>query len=229
MSGDSVTSTVRVFMAFARAGRLVLDAPTDLPDGTMLTLVPVDDLLAMPVDDPSAKDPRWPRSPTSPSDERSEGARAVVIDRSHAVLKSCALVGIDAEIVDVECTITRGLPQYNVVGLPAHSVKEGATRIQNALLTVGYDMPLKKVTVNLAPPDLRKPGSSFDLPIALAVLVAEGVIAGDAFADLLVMGELGLDGTVRSVHGALAAALRARAAGRGVARVDAHGRPRAPP
>jgi hypothetical protein len=56
MSGDSVTSTVRVFMAFARAGRLVLDAPTDLPDGTMLTLVPVDDLLAMPVDDPSAKD-----------------------------------------------------------------------------------------------------------------------------------------------------------------------------
>ena len=56
MSGDSVTSTVRVFMAFARAGRLVLDAPTDLPDGTMLTLLPVDDLLAMPVDDPSAKD-----------------------------------------------------------------------------------------------------------------------------------------------------------------------------
>jgi hypothetical protein len=56
MSGDSVTSTVRVFMAFARAGRLVLDAPTDLPDGTMLTLVPVDDLLAMPVDDPSTKD-----------------------------------------------------------------------------------------------------------------------------------------------------------------------------
>ena len=56
MSGDSVTSTVRVFMAFARAGRLVLDAPTDLPDGTTLTLVPVDDLLAMPVDDPSAKD-----------------------------------------------------------------------------------------------------------------------------------------------------------------------------
>lgn len=56
MSGDSVISTVRVFMAFARAGRLVLDAPTDLPDGTMLELVPVDDLLAMPVDDPSAKD-----------------------------------------------------------------------------------------------------------------------------------------------------------------------------
>jgi magnesium chelatase family protein len=124
------------------------------------------------------------------------------------VLKSCALVGIDAELVDVECTITRGLPQYNVVGLPAPSVKEGATRIQNALLTVGHDMPLKKVTVNLAPADLRNPGSSLDLPIELAVLVAEGVIAGDALADLLVVGELGLDGTVRSVRGVLAAALR---------------------
>ena len=132
-------------------------------------------------------------------------------------VQSCTLVGIDAELVDVECTIDRGLPQYSVVGLAAPSVKEGATRIQSALKTVGHDLPLKKVTINLAPADLRKPACGLDLPIALAVLAAEGVIPDDALAGRLVLGELGLDGAVRSVRGVLAAALRARAAGlRGV-------------
>ena len=130
-----------------------------------------------------------------------------------AIVTSCTLVGIDAELVTVECTISRGLPQYSVVGLAAPSVKEGATRIQSALKAVGHDMPLKKVTINLAPADLRKPGCGLDLPIALAVLVAEAVIAPDAVADRLILGELGLDGGVRSVRGVLAAALRARAAG----------------
>jgi magnesium chelatase family protein len=130
-----------------------------------------------------------------------------------ATVKSCTLVGIDAELVDVECTIDRGLPQYSVVGLAAPSVKEGATRIQSALKTVGYDLPLKKVTINLAPADLRKPGCGLDLPIALAVLIAEGVLPTEALADLLVLGELGLDGTVRSVRGVLAAAMLTRAAG----------------
>jgi magnesium chelatase family protein len=128
-----------------------------------------------------------------------------------ATVKSCTLVGIDAELVSVECTITRGLPQYSVVGLAAPSVKEGATRIQSALKTFGHDMPLKKVTVNLAPADLRKPGCGLDLPIALAVLVADGAIAPEAVAGRLVLGELGLDGTVRSVRGVLAAAVLARA------------------
>ena len=134
-----------------------------------------------------------------------------------ATVKSCTLVGIDAALVDVECTIARGLPQYSVVGLAAPSVKEGATRIQSALKTVGYDLPLKRVTINLAPADLRKPGCGLDLPIALAVLISEGVVDPAALADLLVLGELGLDGTVRSVRGVLAAAMLARAAGmRGV-------------
>src|SRR5690349_6018150 len=149
-------------------------------------------------------------------------------------IKSCTLVGIHAALVDVECTIDRGLPQYSVVGLPAPSVKEGATRIQSALKTVGRDLPLKRVTINLAPADLRKPGCGLDLPIALAVLAAEGIIPGatagpvapgasdgpvdragsgrcDPLADYLVIGELGLDGAVRSVRGALAAAMLARA------------------
>ena len=139
------------------------------------------------------------------------GPRRAPRGRVLATVKSCTLVGIDAALVDVECTIDRGLPQYSVVGLAATSVKEGATRIQSALKTVGRDLPLKKVTINLAPADLRKPGCGLDLPIALAVLVAEGVLAPDALADLLVLGELGLDGAIRPVRGVLAAAMLASA------------------
>jgi magnesium chelatase family protein len=130
-----------------------------------------------------------------------------------ATIKSCTLVGIDAALVEVECAIERGLPQYTVVGLPATSVREGATRIQSALRAIGYDLPLKRVTVNLAPADLRKPGCALDLPIALAVLIAEGVIEPSQLADLMILGELGLDGMIRPLHGVLAAAMLARSAG----------------
>ncbi|MGE0395535.1 MAG: YifB family Mg chelatase-like AAA ATPase [Kofleriaceae bacterium] len=132
------------------------------------------------------------------------------------LVHSCTLDGIDAVSVDVECEIQRGLPHYNVVGLAATSVKEGTVRIRAALESVGTDLPLKKVTVNLAPADLRKPGCALDLPIALAVLVANGDHS-DAVADLLVLGELGLDGGVRSVRGVLSAAMLAKERGlRGV-------------
>ena len=133
-----------------------------------------------------------------------------------AHVASCTLDGIDAILVDVECEITPGLPGYNVVGLAATAVKEGATRIRSALTSLGLDLPLKKVVVNLAPADLRKPGSALDLPIAAAVLLANGAY-GEALADLLVLGELGLDGSVRRVHGVLAATMLAKARGlRGV-------------
>ena len=139
-----------------------------------------------------------------------------------AHIKSCTLDGIDAAMVDVECEITKGLPGYSVVGLAATSVKEGAVRIKSALNSVGTDLPLKKVTVNLAPADLRKPGTGLDLPIAVAVLIANGA-CGDALAGLLVLGELGLDGSVRPVRGVLAAALMARDRGlRGVLVPDAN-------
>lgn len=95
-----------------------------------------------------------------------------------ALIKSCTLVGIDAAMVDVECEVARGLPIYKVVGLPATSVKEGAVRIRSALATVGHDVPLKRVTVNLAPADLRKPGAALDLPIACAVLVGNDELDG---------------------------------------------------
>lgn len=135
-----------------------------------------------------------------------------------ALIHSCTLVGIDAAPIEVECAVTRGLPHYHVVGLPAPSVKEGAVRIRSALKAVDHDVPLKRVTVNLAPADLRKPGAALDLPIASAVLVGSGTYDGAALAGLIVLGELGLDGAVRGVRGVLAAAMLARARGmRGVA------------
>jgi magnesium chelatase family protein len=139
-----------------------------------------------------------------------------------ARIKSCTLDGIDAAMVDVECEIAKGLPAYNVVGLPATSVKEGAVRIRSALNSVGMDLPLRKVTVNLAPADLRKVGCALDLPIAVGVLLANGACS-DPVADLLLLGELGLDGSVRPVRGVLAASLLARESGlRGVLVPDAN-------
>ena len=133
-----------------------------------------------------------------------------------ANVHSSTLDGIDAVLVDVECEVSRGLPAFRLVGLPATAVKEGATRIRCALLSLGEDLPLKKVTVNLAPADLRKPGAALDLPIALSVMLASGA-PPDAVEDLLVLGELGLDGSVREVHGVLAAAMLAKERGlRGV-------------
>jgi len=133
-------------------------------------------------------------------------------------IPSCALFGIDAYPVVVEVDVSGGkLPSYHVVGLPATSVREGAVRIRSALEHVGYGLPRKKITVNLAPADRRKEGASFDLPIAVAVLVADGLASPNAVDGLLLLGELGLDGALRPVRGALAAALLARERGmRGV-------------
>ena len=127
-----------------------------------------------------------------------------------ASLESCTLVGIDALPVDVEVDVGGGLPEYRVVGLPAPMIKEGAVRIRSALGQVGHDVPAKKVTVNLAPADVRKVGTAFDLPIALGVLIAEGLFERTALDGLLVLGELGLDGALRPARGVLAAAMLAR-------------------
>ena len=90
-----------------------------------------------------------------------------------ALIKSSTLVGIDAVRIDVECVIAAGqLPAFNIVGLPTTAVKEGAVRVRSALSSVGHEVPQKKVTVNLAPADLRKPGSALDLPTALSILIA---------------------------------------------------------
>jgi magnesium chelatase family protein len=134
-----------------------------------------------------------------------------------ASIPSCALSGIDAFAVAVEVSVASGLPGYHVVGMPATSVKEGAVRIRSALDHVGQAMPSKKITVNLAPADRRKNGAAFDLPIAIGILVADDIAAPTPLDGLLVLGELGLDGGLRPIRGALSAALLARNTGmRGV-------------
>jgi magnesium chelatase family protein len=134
-----------------------------------------------------------------------------------AKVLSSTLLGVDAIPIDVEVDVATGLPGYHVVGMASPSVKEGAVRIRAALESAGHEMPLRRVTVNLAPADVRKPGSAFDLPIAIAVMIGDGVYPSQWVDGLAVLGELGLDGSIRAVRGTLATALMARCLGcRGV-------------
>jgi len=123
---------------------------------------------------------------------------------------SFAVLGIDAVPVEVETDITHGLPAYTVVGLPGSAVRESDDRIRAAVRNSGLPFPGRKVTVNLAPADLRKDGSLLDLPIALSVLSAEGILPGEALGGWVIAGELSLDGTVRPIRGALSQAILAR-------------------
>src|SRR5881394_4081482 len=130
-----------------------------------------------------------------------------------ARVRSAAVLGIDAYLVEVETDIASGLPTFVTVGLPQGAVKEGRDRVSAALANTGYTFPLRRITVNLAPADIRKEGSAFDLPIALGILAATDQVAGDRLTKIAVLGELGLEGAVRPVRGALPVALAARAAG----------------
>lgn len=131
-----------------------------------------------------------------------------------AKVQSASVVGIDAHAVEVEVDITaRGLPHFSVVGLPDIAVKESRDRVKPALKNVGFNFPLKQITVNLAPADLKKEGSSFDLPIAMGIVAAEGVIDSGMLSGYLFTGELSLDGRIKPVRGALSMAILAREKG----------------
>ncbi|MGH7663184.1 MAG: YifB family Mg chelatase-like AAA ATPase [Gemmatimonadaceae bacterium] len=125
-----------------------------------------------------------------------------------AAIRSAAVLGIDAYDVTVEVDSARGLPQFTIVGLPAGAVKESRERVGAALVNSGFMLPPRRITVNLAPADTRKEGTAFDLPIAIGVLVATGQLAAGAISDLTFVGELGLDGSVRAMRGALPVARR---------------------
>ena len=127
---------------------------------------------------------------------------------------SASIIGIDAHPVEVEVDITsRGLPHFSMVGLPDTAVKESKDRVRAALKNIGFAFPLKQVTVNLAPADLKKEGSSFDLPIAIGIITAEGIIGTDSVGGYLFTGELSLDGRIKPVKGTLSMALRAKEMG----------------
>jgi magnesium chelatase family protein len=130
-----------------------------------------------------------------------------------ARIRSAAVLGIDAYPVDVEVDISNGLPSFSTVGLPHGAVKEGRERVSAALVNAGFSFPLRRITVNLAPADVRKDGSAFDLPIALGILAASGQLPEDRLRDHMVVGEVGLEGDLRPVRGALSMAIAARQAG----------------
>ena len=131
-----------------------------------------------------------------------------------AKVLSSALLGIDAVTVDVEVDIAQGLPQFSTVGLPDGAVKESKDRVKAALKNSGYEFPARRITVNLAPADLKKEGTSFDLPIAIGILAATGVVSKERLGDYLLVGELSLDGSIKAIRGTLPVAVTARAEGR---------------
>ena len=117
---------------------------------------------------------------------------------------SSAIMGIDACLIEVEVDIIQGLPYFSTVGLPDGAVKESKDRVKSAIKNMGYAFPNARITVNLAPADIKKEGSGFDLPIALGLLAANGTITDpNVLNEYIVLGELSLDGRVKPVRGAL--------------------------
>ena len=134
-----------------------------------------------------------------------------------AKVLSSAILGIDAILVDVEVDIAQGLPQFATVGLPDGAVKESKDRVKSALKNSGYDFPNRRITVNLAPADIKKEGACFDLPISIGILAATGVVQSAGLKEYLLLGELSLDGGVKPVRGCLPVTVAAKQAGfRGV-------------
>ncbi len=130
-----------------------------------------------------------------------------------AAVPSATLVGVDAKPVRVEVHVARGLPSTTLVGLPDAAVREARDRVRAALTSSGFGVPRARVLINLAPADLRKEGPALDLPIAVALLAADGRVPVDAAARALCLGELALDGALRPVRGAIAVGLMALADG----------------
>lgn len=130
-----------------------------------------------------------------------------------AQVTSGAVHGVDAYTVRVEVDLASGLPSISVVGLPEGAVREGRERVTAAIHNSGFELPPKRVTINLAPADIRKEGSAFDLPIAVGLLVGTGVIAKSSITGTCFVGELGLDGELRPVRGVLPMALHCRDVG----------------
>ena len=129
-------------------------------------------------------------------------------------VRSASLYGIEAHPVDVEVDVaSRGLPHFYIVGLPDTSVKESRDRVRAALKNTGFNIPLRPITINLAPADLKKEGSAFDLPIAIGLTAAEGLLDAACLSGYLLTGELSLDGKIKSVKGTLSVAMLARKMG----------------
>src|SRR5258708_5108201 len=127
-----------------------------------------------------------------------------------ANIRSAALLGIDAYMVECEVDICPGLPTFQTVGLPDAAVKESKDRVKSAVTNSQFNFPIQRITVNLAPADTKKEGPSFDLPMAVGILVASGKLPQKSVEGFWMVGELALDGKIRPIRGALSIALAAR-------------------
>jgi len=130
-----------------------------------------------------------------------------------AKLRSMAVLGIDAYEIEIEADITETLPSFTIVGLPDGAVRESRERVMSAIKNCGYEFPSRKVTINMAPADIKKEGSAFDLPIAIGLLMASSQVSVEGIDRFVILGELSLDGTVKRVKGVLSMAIRAREMG----------------
>ncbi len=121
----------------------------------------------------------------------------------YSKVKTCVLQGLDGHIVDVEVDLSRGMPMFTIVGLPDAAIKESKERVRTAIRNSGFEFPLSRITVNLAPANLKKDGSQMDMAIAAGILIADGKIQEFSTEDKAFLGELSLDGTVNPIDGAL--------------------------
>jgi magnesium chelatase family protein len=130
-----------------------------------------------------------------------------------ACLRTAAVFGVDACAVHVEVDVSFGMPRFTMVGLPDVGVRESRDRVRSAIRNSGFEFPAHRITVNLAPADVRKAGASFDLPIALGILAAQGIVERRHIADVVLLGELSLDGSIHPARGVLPIAAAARREG----------------
>lgn len=130
-----------------------------------------------------------------------------------AKIRSMAVLGIDAYEIAIEADISEMLPSFTIVGLPDGAVRESRERVMSAIKNCGYEFPSRKVTINMAPADIKKEGSAFDLPIAVGLLMASGQVTITEIEKYVFLGELSLDGGVKRVKGALSMAIKARESG----------------
>ena len=124
-----------------------------------------------------------------------------------------ATYGIDAYLIEVETNVEKNMPSFTIVGLPDNAIKESRERVIAAIKNSGFDYRVKRITINLAPADIKKEGSSFDLPIAVGLLAANGNVEEESLKDTVFLGELSLDGQLRPVKGALPISVEARKKG----------------
>ena len=131
----------------------------------------------------------------------------------HTIVYSCATFGINAFPVEIETNIETTVPNFFLVGLPDNAVKESRERVSTAIKNSGFIYPTKRITINLAPADIKKEGSSYDLPIAIGILASSEQVEINNLGDFIILGELSLEGNLRSVHGVLPIALEAKKRG----------------